>query len=137
MHRGDRSRRMFFPAVARRNFARVGALCSSLPPVQPALSVKTNPRPQLLQLALDHGFFAEVISPQELHAVRALGFDPQRIIYNGPRALEQGTVYCAFADSLEAFGRYCMHAEIGIAGVRVRPSGIDSRFGIQRDALAR
>jgi len=106
-------------------------------PVQPALSVKTNPRPELLLLACEHDFFAEVISPQELAAAIEVGFPPQRIIYNGPRRLERGAVYCAFADSTQAFEHYCVREEIEVAGLRIRPSGIDSRFGVQSHALAR
>lgn len=133
---GDAPVRMFFSDVAQRNLDLVRALCSAMTPVQPALSVKTNPRPELLRLACERGFFAEVISPQELAAALEVGFTPQRLLYNGPRRLERGAVHCAFADSAEAFGHYCTREEIEVAGLRIRPSGIDSRFGVQSGALA-
>lgn len=47
-------------------------------------SVKTNPLPYALKLALGMGCFAEVVSHDEYELVRLLGYPMDRIIYNGP-----------------------------------------------------
>ncbi|GAC1414952.1 MAG: diaminopimelate decarboxylase [Candidatus Velthaea sp.] len=97
-------------------------------------SVKTNPRAELLALAHVHGFFAEVISGDELAWASDCGFPSERIVYNGPVALRAtppaGPLAIAFADSLEAFRDYAALGLARIAGVRLRPERIDSRFGV-------
>lgn len=47
-------------------------------------SVKTNSLPWLLTYLKNQGFYAEVVSGTEYDLVRRLGFEDQRIIYNGP-----------------------------------------------------
>lgn len=47
-------------------------------------SVKTNNSPQMLQLALEQGLYAEVVSEQEYMLVKKCGFADDRVIYNGP-----------------------------------------------------
>ena len=47
-------------------------------------SVKTNNHPQMLQLALEQGLYAEVVSEPEYILAKNCGFTDDRIIYNGP-----------------------------------------------------
>lgn len=49
-----------------------------------ACSVKTNSLPWLLVHFRDRGAWAEVVSAEEYALVMQLGFDPARVIYNGP-----------------------------------------------------
>lgn len=49
-----------------------------------ACSVKTNSLPWLLVHFRDCGAWAEVVSAEEYALVMQLGFDPARVIYNGP-----------------------------------------------------
>ncbi len=49
-----------------------------------ACSVKTNSLPWLLAHFRDCGAWAEVVSAEEYALVMQLGFDPARVIYNGP-----------------------------------------------------
>ena len=48
-------------------------------------SVKTNHFPWLIKYAGAHGWYAEVVSYDELQYVKSLGFDDSRIIFNGPQ----------------------------------------------------
>ena len=47
-------------------------------------SVKTNSLPAVLQIAKDHGCYAEVVSYHEYSLALRVGFDKRHIIYNGP-----------------------------------------------------
>ena len=47
-------------------------------------SVKTNPLPWLLTYMKRQGVWAEVVSDSEYRLVRAIGFEPEQIVYNGP-----------------------------------------------------
>lgn len=47
-------------------------------------SFKTNSLPRLLQLAKENGCWAEVVSGDEFHLAERIGFEPNRIIFNGP-----------------------------------------------------
>lgn len=47
-------------------------------------SVKTNSLPKVLGLAREHGCFAEVVSYHEYELALRVGFDRNRIVYNGP-----------------------------------------------------
>ena len=47
-------------------------------------SVKTNSLPWLLNHLRKEGFYAEVVSDSEYDLVRRLGYDADKIIYNGP-----------------------------------------------------
>ncbi len=51
-------------------------------------SVKTNNFPYMLRTAMAHGFYAEVVSPDELAFALRCGCAPDRIIYNGPQKRE-------------------------------------------------
>jgi diaminopimelate decarboxylase len=134
-------RRVFRAGPARERIDAVARLRDALsrPPlaIVAAFSLKTNPRAELLAMARARGFFAETISPDELRWAAEAGFGPERLIYNGPHPLLERVgdepLELVFADSLEAFAR---NREIGVArvhGVRLRPSMLDSRFGITVD----
>ncbi|MDQ6931960.1 MAG: hypothetical protein M3160_02155 [Candidatus Eremiobacteraeota bacterium] len=100
-----------------------------------AYSVKTNPRRELLDLARREGFCAEVISAQELEWAQSRGFEPPTIVYNGPRPLSDPRfrVHVAFADSIEAFEAYAKARMSTVIGVRLRPRGTVSRFGVPEE----
>ena len=48
-------------------------------------SVKTNNLPWLLRRAMEHGFLAETVSPDELAFALRCGCPLERVIYNGPQ----------------------------------------------------
>jgi diaminopimelate decarboxylase len=100
--------------------------------VTAAFSLKTNPRAELLELARERGFFAEVISADELRWAVRSGYAADRTIYNGPQPLLAGSGPLAFvfADSLEAFERNFARGVAQVYGVRLRPSMLESRFGV-------
>jgi len=104
-------------------------------PLRVAYSVKTNPRRELLHLARRQGFYAEVISDPEFDWAISNGFERRAIIYNGPRPLRKpgNAVHVAFADSLVAFEAYAKGRIAEIIGVRLRPQGIASRFGVPQE----
>ncbi len=117
----------------------VARLCKVLgrPPLRvvPGYSFKTNSRTELVQAAREHGFLAETISPEErIWAVRN-GFGAERTIANGPEPIPAGSapLAFAFADGVEAFVRNVRDRVARVAGVRLRPSMIRSRFGVPVD----
>lgn len=65
-----------------------------------AYSVKTNYLPAVCSILKDEGAWAEVVSAMEYELVRALGFAPHEIVFNGPykehaaleRAMAEGAV---------------------------------------------
>ncbi|MBV8369276.1 MAG: hypothetical protein JO036_10190 [Candidatus Eremiobacteraeota bacterium] len=134
-------RRILRPHTARERFDAVARLREELgrPPVGllAAFSVKTNPRAELLRLAREHGFFAEVISADELEWAQRQGFVPEEMIYNGPEPLLERAagerLAFAFADSVEAFASNLDRRVAHVHGVRLRPSMIASRFGVPVD----
>ncbi len=78
---------------------------------------------------------AEVISANELSWVLQNGFEHQDIIYNGPMPLRSDlparSLAAAFADSVEAFENYIGRPAARVCGIRLRPDGISSRFGVR------
>lgn len=129
---GVSRRRLFLHELAKANFDRLRAFIGDLPLFRVGYSVKTNPRPELLQEALRCGFYAECISSGEIQAALRAGFNPGTVIYNGPvpaSALEIQPKF-VFADSIEAYDADCATLRDTIVGVRIRPAGIDSRFGV-------
>jgi len=134
-------RRIFLPRHARERFDCVSRLRDALsrPPVElvASFSFKTNPRAELVTLAREAGFFAETISYDEVAWAYRTGFTPARTIYNGPQPLcETPTdepLDFIFADSIEAFVRNRERAVARIAGIRLRPSMLASRFGVPVD----
>lgn len=131
-------RRIFLPLIARERFDYVARLRDVLgrPPLAliASYSFKTNPRAELVELAREHGFFAETISPDELRWAAGEGFRPERTIYNGPQPLRERPhaerLAVVFADSVEAFARNLRRDLAHVQGARLRPSMIASRFGI-------
>lgn len=57
-------------------------------------SVKTNNHPMMLQLALEQGLYAEVVSNAEYELAKRAGFPDTKIIYNGP--VKGETQYIAY-----------------------------------------
>ncbi len=133
--------RVFLPEQARERIEHVARLRDVLarPPVAlvAAYSFKTNPRAELVTAARECGYRAEVISREELRWARELGFAPEAIVYNGPEpapaAAPHDRVGIVFADSVEAFARNVRAGVAHVAGVRLRPSMLDSRFGVPVD----
>lgn len=70
------------------------------PDSEVAYSIKTNPLPWVLDKARECGCMAEAVSDEEYKLALSRGFEPQRIIFNGPikgrtrfaEALEQGSL---------------------------------------------
>jgi len=101
----------------------------------PALSIKTDPQGFLAHAYLERGWYAEAISSTELAWAMKMGFDADRMILNGPAAASMAltsdrSVRYAFADSsvsLEALAKSSVNEALG---VRIRPSKVPSRFGI-------
>lgn len=107
------------------------------PDIAVAYSVKTNPDPQLMRRAAQAGFWAEVIGREEWDLALATGFTPDRIVVNGP--VKHGLLHDApekgyslhFADSVEELRAIVVNAGAGaVIGIRVKPPGIASRFGV-------
>ena len=109
--------------------------------VEIAYSVKTNPDDRLIELAYQSGFLAEVISQLEVQKVLSKGFLPDCLVLNGPgkwwpaEKITAHTFRAIFCDSTEELRQVISRAKGGkhlarIIGVRLRPLGFYSRFGI-------
>ena len=131
-----RRARYFLYDILRRNIEALAVLESLRPPLRFAYSVKTNPDRGLLEIVRDAGLYAEVISPQELELAHQLGFE-NRTIYNGPFPAwrTRDVPGIVFSDSPEAFHENARRLEGALVGIRVRPPGIHSRFGIVESQL--
>ena len=77
-------------------------------------SVKTNNFPYMLKAAMEHGFYAEVVSPDEYAFALRCGCNEDRIIYNGPQkrdsvfsALKNGAI--VNLDSVGEVLHVCRH----------------------------
>jgi len=135
--------RVLLHSVAADRFAHFTELARHLTPdldVAIGYSVKTNPDFKLLQQANEARLLAEVISPEELKLVQSAGFSSADVIYNGPLPLPSALLAvplrAIFSDSLPALARNLEH-RTGIVGIRVRPPGVQSRFGLDvEDAAA-
>lgn len=106
---------------------------SAEPAVRLAYSVKTNPDPRVLDMVHEAGLWVEVIGPEEYALARGAGFPDERIVVNGPTkpGLDDAGVVL-FADSLEeAETRGVAARRDFLFGLRLRPPGIPSRFGIE------
>lgn len=123
--------------VALQVFDAAAAFGAAHPMLHLAYSVKTNPGSKLLAIARERGLLAEVIHPLELERALACGFSPTACVYNGPYP----AIYCraepgiVFADSIEAFTAAAATFQNALIGVRVRPRGIPSHFGIPPEDL--
>jgi len=133
--------RVFFPEVLKKRLERPKRLMADTERATPriffAYSVKTNPDPRIVRAVGGAGLLAEVISPEEARHARRLGFPPDRVIVNGPlagRVTVPGREPLAawFADSLSAFKTRLTTGGSAATylGVRLRPPGIVSRFGV-------
>ncbi len=122
--------------VLRRNIQALAVIESLRAPLRFAYSVKTNPDRELLEFVNDTGLYAEVIGPEELELVHSLGF-ANRTIYNGPYPAWRMSDVPAivFSDSPEAFAENARRMEGALVGIRVRPPGIASRFGVVESQL--
>ncbi|MFN2450195.1 MAG: hypothetical protein ABR508_10495 [Candidatus Baltobacteraceae bacterium] len=123
--------------VARRAFESLAQLQCERRLLQFCYSVKTNPRVEMLQAALDNGIRPEVISPAELEHAARFGAPLPAIVYNGPYpaafcGAQPGIV---FADSVQAFTQNAQRFAGALCGVRVRPPQIASRFGVPHEDL--
>lgn len=117
---------------------RVGAAIGriqGLPVFTPALSIKTDPDPLLAAKAAGRGWWAEVISGEELSWVLQGGFARSRVVYNGPLPADllggqAEPLAAVFADSVEALGRLAGRGLARVLGIRLRLPSAPSRFGI-------
>jgi diaminopimelate decarboxylase len=136
---------LFFEDTAASLFEQASQLATNLSTagvkVSNGYSIKTNPDARLICLARDAGFLAEAISLSEVHKALNLGFKPEQVVLNGPGkwwpnlSLPVSPIHAVFADSLADFASVVKHLEAQtlqskIVGVRLRPPGIGSRFGI-------
>jgi diaminopimelate decarboxylase len=112
-------------------------------PLAIAASVKTNPNPGWLRLARQRGLLAECISLAEVDHALSLGFDPGKIILNGPgkwwppdpqsSCRELGMVLADSVGDLERSVRLVIRGRVRtpLLGVRIRPTCAPSRFGLR------
>jgi diaminopimelate decarboxylase len=137
--RGEAIGRVLLERIAARNFKKLAAYQEQQPLLHFAYSVKTNPAELVLKQAAAAGLFAEVISPQELESAVRAGFTPAHTIYNGPIPAHTCAAAPAiiFADSADAYARDIDRFPASLIGIRVRPPGISSRFGITEDEIPR
>ena len=112
-------------------------------------SVKTNNFPYMLQTAMGHGFYGEVVSPDEYAFALRCGCSKDRIIYNGPQkrdtvisAIKNGSI--VNIDNLDELELVCKHFKDSGIGLGLRVNydielecpgettckGIPGRFGI-------
>lgn len=115
--------------------ARGIGLCTPMPRLQPALSIKTDPHPRLAHAFVEREWWAEVISLAELDWALAAGFSPSQIVFNGPavgrlNSASRCRVGTAFADSVESLETIASTQSCDVVGLRLRPSGTSSRFGV-------
>jgi diaminopimelate decarboxylase len=108
-------------------------------------SIKTNPDPRLIKLALDHGFYAEAISLMEVQAALDVGFRPDQVIMNGPakfwrpELMPKERMHAFFCDSIADLERTIAAVAAGELsakhiGIRIRTPNVVSRFGIPLDS---
>ncbi len=105
------------------------------PKFVPALSIKTDPEPELASRAVGRGWWAEVISGEELEWALRCGFPASRVVFNGPLSAQlldprPEPLAAVFADSLEALARLAKSKVAHVVGFRLRLPSVASRFGI-------
>ena len=136
---GETPLRLSFRETRNRRFASLQREVTRLSPdglLNCSYSIKTNPRDVYLALARETGFYAEAISPSEVRWALESGFAPEQVYYNGPIPLWHWSdggltpLAGAFSDSVEAFGNLAKCGSCQMAGVRLRPPNVDSRFGV-------
>lgn len=128
-----RAARYVLHDIVQRNFTGLATLQEKYPPLRFAYSVEACPRGEILDAARNAELFAGVVSGEELEIARDAGFNGH-VVYNGPipawRANNEPAI--VFSDSIEAFIENAQRLEQSLVGIRFRPKGIDSRFGITR-----
>jgi diaminopimelate decarboxylase len=121
------------------------ALSTNTTTVTNAYSIKTNPDPRLIQLALESGFLAEGISLAELQTALRVGFRADQLVLNGPGKwwpegmLPTERIHAVFCDSAPDLKKTVSALKSGelkskIVGVRLRTPHVASRFGIAIDS---
>ena len=108
--------------------------------VRAAYSIKTNPDRRLLALARANGFLAEAISQLEVKSALDVGYAESEVVLNGPgkwwpSPATSGPVRAVFCDSMTELSALTKRLEgseavASVVGVRLRPPGIKSRFGV-------
>ncbi len=136
---------LFLENTATAGFERASQMATKLSTarvkVTNGYSIKTNPDARLIRLAHEAGFLAEAISLSEVEKALALGFTPQQVVLNGPGKWwpkippPSSPLHAVFSDSLNDFTHILRSLESNelqakIVGVRLRPPGTGSRFGI-------
>jgi diaminopimelate decarboxylase len=138
---------VFLPPRATERYRRLAALGKTTSratglQIEFAYSLKSNPSDRLIAMAEKFGFLVEAISQLEAQKAISAGFEPDRVILNGPgkwwpRALVADQVRAVFCDSieeLEAARRETNHnPRGGMIGVRFRATSFGSRFGVEVD----
>jgi len=130
--------RLHFDAIVERTFEEIARFQRSQNMLRFAYSVKTNPDATLVMQAQRSGLLAEVISPAEVAHAIACGFEAERLVYNGPYPAQYSSVSPGhvFADSLESYVGAASVFAGSLVGVRLRPEGIPSHFGLPRNRLS-
>ncbi len=105
-----------------------------------AYSIKTDPNSQIMRVMRRHGFYAEAISQLEVKQALSCGFEPSKIVLNGPGMwwpqLETDeplhAIMCDTIYQLEEIveGRNPDHPSAEFVGIRIHPPGLNSRFGV-------
>jgi diaminopimelate decarboxylase len=128
-------------ASAIENAARLSRSASSARvKLEVAISIKTDPRPEVLDLAHKADLMAEAISQLEARWAVNAGFPPSRLILNGPgkwwpaRYVAE-PVHALFFDSIEESDAYSAVCSTGNmarhVGPRLRLPSTASRFGVR------
>ncbi len=135
--------RVFLPRQAERRFRNARQFRKSLEEtlacnVTLAYSMKTNPSAAALAVVDGSGLSVETISYEEARVALTHGFSPERVILNGPGKGPRGDcpqLHAYFCDSLEELESTALHRDLpaGTIGLRLRPAGTRSRFGISFD----
>jgi diaminopimelate decarboxylase len=139
---------VFMDRTATDTFQRAAAMAHALSAGQTrvtnAYSIKTNPDPRLIKLALASGFLAEAISLLEVRKALEAGFRADQVVLNGPGKwwpeglLPKEAIHAVFCDSAPDLRKVVAAMAAGelrsrIVGVRLRTPHIPSRFGIALD----
>ena len=142
---------LYLDRTARDLFARASdrahRLSTNEVQVASGYSIKTNPDPRLIRLALESGFYAEAISLLEVQRALENGFRPDQVILNGPGKwwpeglMPKERMHACFCDSIADLDRAVAAIAAGEmsaahVGVRLRTPNVASRFGIPVDTPA-
>ncbi len=124
----------------RHNLAQIAQTISDTPQDAPAItiaySIKTNPDQRVLAEVRAAGFGAEVIGIDELRHALACGFSAESVVVTGTGKAADLARICAlsrgpvFADSLAELEVLMLQGADRPLGLRLRPAGFRSRFGI-------